>query len=153
MSTRKKKASKKFIESAEERTEKQAIANEENEKLLDLDHKNLNNVQKKKTVQKQKQVQREDYRVPENLQGTVREDEFRIEIPEKMFLKINGVSYNPGVHIVPRHLADTMRPMIQRKMQNMMDVHVGKNYRLSHGGFGHMSQVQGANLDLKNMSK
>jgi hypothetical protein len=154
VSTKKKKkvAKKAFIEDSAAREEAMKAANEENEKLLDLDRKHLNNAQSKKSVQKMKQVSREDYRVPEALEGTVREDEFRIEIPQKMFLKINGVTYNPGVHIVPRHLADTMRPMIQRKMENMANVHVGRNFRLSQGGFGHMTQVAGSGLNVKDMA-
>ena len=150
---RKKVEKVEFIKNVSERDVIQENALNEGEDLLNLSRKDLNNHQKKLSVQKRKRVERQIYDVPENLRGSIREEMTKITIPNQMFLKINGVRYNPGSHNVPRHLADTMRPMIDAKMQNLANVSVGKNYRLDHAGFGRIKEVAEHSINVESMTK
>lgn len=50
----------------------------------------------------------------------------KIKIPVQ--LKIKRKLYNPGVHVVPRHLADTMVEMVDKKRRADLSIFVGKNH-------------------------
>lgn len=50
----------------------------------------------------------------------------KIKIP--VSLKIKRVVYNPGVHTVPEHLAETMIEMVHRKRRADLSIFVGKNH-------------------------
>ena len=76
----------------------------------------------------------------ENLQ------EVDISLPVR--LKINRVTYNRGTHRVPRHVAQMMAQMADRKMRKDIEIFTGKNFMLDRlvNGQLKISEVDSLNL-------
>lgn len=53
-----------------------------------------------------------------------------VEIDLPVRIKIKRVEYNPGRHVVERHMIDTIREMVDKKMKADLAIFVGKNYLL-----------------------
>lgn len=55
-------------------------------------------------------------------------DERLVKIKIPVQLKIKRKLYPPGIHTVPRHLADTMVEMVDKKRRADLSIFVGKNH-------------------------
>jgi hypothetical protein len=79
------------------------------------------------------------------------EELVRIKIPVE--LKLKRKKYPPGIHTVPRHVADSMVEMVDKKRRADISIFVGKNVLLSRMMDRTLVQTQVENLDIAKLVK
>ena len=79
------------------------------------------------------------------------EELVRIKIPVE--LKLKRKKYPPGIHTVPRHVADSMVEMVDKKRRADISIFVGKNVLLSRMMDRTLVQTQVEHLDIAKLVK
>ena len=92
--------------------------------------------------------------IPDSMKDKVAEDAdaiVTVDLPVEV--KINQRRYGPGQVKVPKHLAETMIPMVYKKQQADISVFTGKNYRVQRiGGRMVKTELSGsAGLDIQKL--
>lgn len=75
----------------------------------------------------------------------------KIRIP--LHLKIKRKEYQPGEHVVPFHMVDTIIEMIHRKQKADLSIFVGKNYLVQKLLDRSLVVKEVDNLDLKQLAR
>ena len=80
-------------------------------------------------------------------------DKIRVSIP--VHLKIAGVAYPPGTHIIERHQLDTVLEMVKKKQRANLAIFTGNNFLVEKMVSGSLKVTQvedlGATLNSKGL--
>lgn len=80
------------------------------------------------------------------------EDLVSLDMP--VGVKLNHVEYGPGKVIVPRHIAETIEPMVTKKQQNELSIFIGRNYRVQKiAGKMVREDLGSQGIDLKRLTQ